>query len=200
MSNVNEQIVVSRDPGTPLGTGQIQEELKNQQLNTALAAGTVDEILMKTGYSPYYDFHVVVLKDIKDFCTPDCVNDLIKSFNDFDFGYYNTSTTPTRDLYIQTNITSTSAAKVPNTTECQPRQICIDNYDGSLYLRGKKNAAVVKVNAGTVNGWIIKNTNNSSQTVLDLKDYYTKTEVISKLNAQYTYVSPGTLYIKQSSI
>ncbi len=186
MSDVNQQVVISRDPGNPLGTGDIQDELKNQQLNTALAAGTVDTILMKTGYVAIYDYNVVVKKDVKDFCTPTCVQDLIDSFNGYDFGAYEYLA---KRLYIKSNKDYATSSDTPDTIELWNREIAIDNNDGSLYLRGSQGTAVQKVDAGTVNGNQILGTWNP-----DL--YYTKTDIKIILNGMFEYQPPGTLYIK----
>lgn len=147
-TDINGQVIRSYAPDG----GALQEEIQNQQLNDALAAGTVDGILMKTGYSAVYDHHVVIKKNLASFVTITDVIDQIGNTNVYDFGDYSSS----KKLYIKSN-SDASSQSVPTTSHITRRgEIAVDNFDGSLYLLGNAGADVVKVDAGTVNGFVIQ--------------------------------------------
>lgn len=153
-TEINGQIIKSYAPGDPAGTGAFQEEIQNQQLNDALQAGTIDAILMKTGYSAVYDHHIVIKKDLASFITIDDVIDQISITATYDFGDYAFSD---RRLFVKSNSNYASAPATPTTAHItQPGELAVDNYDGALYLLGAGGTQVVKVDAGTVNGFVVQ--------------------------------------------
>ena len=88
-SSIDAQIIKTWEPTAALdGTGAFAAEVKNQQLNTALAAGTVDTILMKSGYDPTLAYNVICLKHIAQFLTKEQILELIIGTT-LDFGFYN---------------------------------------------------------------------------------------------------------------
>jgi len=146
-TNVNSQKVRSYEPGTDR-----YQEIQNQQLNEALKSGTVDGILMSPGYSAILSMNVVVKRDLADFVKQSDINAIVNSAS-LDFGDYTEPSTHT--LKVKNNHDFTRQ-KSPNIHQLSVGEIAIDNYDGSLYLRGQSGQTVQKVDAGSVNGFRIE--------------------------------------------
>lgn len=183
MADIDSQVVKSYNPGDPAGTGAFQEELKNQQLNDALSSGTVDQILMKSGYGAVYDHHVAIKKDLAAFITIEDVIVQIANTNTYDFGEYVTS----KELFIKSNI-NPAQLSVPTTSHIRRRgEIAVDNFDGSLYLLGEGGTAVVKVDAGTVNGFVVERdvlAGSGGDAMLS------RDEIRTLINSAFTYDAP----------
>lgn len=180
MADVDSQVIKSYLPGDPSGTGAFQEELKNQQLNDALNSGTVDAILMKTGYGAIYDHHVVIKKDLVGFTTSQEVQIIVDQTTVYDFGDYNS----TKRLYVKSNIDPTQK-QAPTLAHFGRRgEMAVDNFDGSLYTlkRNAENTAdeVTKIDAGTVNGYTI-------ETNIIAAEYLNSTEIKVLINSLFTY-------------
>ena len=146
-TNINSQKVRSYTPGT-----EQYQEIQNQQLNEALKSGTVDGILMAPGYSAVLSMNVAVKRDLADFVKQSDINASINQAS-FDFGDY--SEPATHALKVKSNHDFTHQ-KSPTNYQLATGEIAIDNYDGSLYLRGNAGQTIQKVNAGSVNGFRIE--------------------------------------------
>ena len=184
--SADNQIVKSYLPGEPAGTGEFQEELVNQQLNDALSAGTIDGILMKSGYSSVYDHHVVVRKELSDYVTYTNLQSEINNTLVYDFGDY----TSNKKLYVKSNANPLSQS-IPTMSHITRRgEIAVDNYDGSLYLLGSEGTVVQKVDAGTINGHVVE---------VDVlaSDYLDQQAIKDLINSAFDYDSvTNTLTIK----
>ncbi len=145
--DVDSQVVISRE-SNGLGTGSFQQELKNQQLNEALASGTVERILMKVPTQFKTDQDIVIHKDLINFLTKPELIDFLKKYT-FDFGNYATRLPLLRH---KRNASYRTASKKPSTSDCSLGEALIDEFDASLWLRGNKGNTVMRVNAGTIDG------------------------------------------------
>lgn len=192
--DINAEVVRSYIPGSDVNTPDYNE-VHNQQLNEALQAGTVEGILMKTGYVAQYDYNVVVKRDIAGFITRADL-DLAINNASFNFGGYDENT---RNLQVKHNLDFDTIDHpiVPSISQItKAGEIAIDNYDGSLYLRaygkthsnpsGTPSPRIVKVDAGTVNGYVVE------RDVLDSTDpngggILNKTEIVNLINGAFVY-------------
>ena len=148
-TNINSQAVHTYAIGSDGST--FEQEVINQQLNEALEAGTVEGILMKSGYVAQSDYNVAIKRDLANFSTFGDVQ-LIVDTSDYNFGGYDSEKT----LQVKHNLTPTTQ-RIPLYNELDSHgEIVADNYDGSIYLLGNKGLTVQKVDAGTVNGFIIQ--------------------------------------------
>lgn len=169
--DINAEIVRSYEPGADIGTADFNE-IHNQQLNEALQAGTVEGILMKTGYVAQYDYNVVIKRDIAGFITRADLVNYVDTVS-FDFKGYDNINDPGAgisgtQLQVKHNLAYAGNIPVrPTTAEVtKAGEIAVDNYDGALYLRaygathsnptGTPSPRIVKVDAGTVNGYVVE--------------------------------------------
>ncbi len=181
-TDINAQIIKSYAPGDPAGAGAFQEELQNQQLNDALQAGTVDAILMKTGYSAVYDHHVVIKKDLGAFVTIAEVINQIAITPTYNFGDYLYSD---QRLYVKSNSTYATTQATPTTAHItHPGELAVDNFNGALYLLGNGGTQVVKVDAGTVNGFVVQKDvlSGAGETAI-----MTRGEIRAMINSAFSY-------------
>ena len=148
-TNINSQTVHTYAIGSDGST--FEQEIINQQLNEALEAGTVEGILMKSGYVAQSDYNVAIKRDLANFATFGDVQ-LIVDESDYNFGGYDS----TKTLQVKHNLTP-NTKRVPLYNELDSYgEIIADNNDGSIYLLGNKGLTVQKVDAGTVNGFVIQ--------------------------------------------
>ncbi len=193
MAGIDGQIIASRVANpSALGEGAVLAEVPHQQLNTALAAGTVDTILMKSGYESIDDYNVVVRKDLGDYITIEDVKEYLKNWT-MNCGYYgnnqNEDLFPT--LILKTN-SSYSSSKKPTKTELSSAgttlkgEMAIDPFDGSLYVWGNKGTSIVGVNAGTVNNYEV---NRPVPPVGDSGSWLTRAEIVKLINDSFIYNS-----------
>ncbi len=189
MSSIDGQIIASRIPNpSAIGEGVVLAEVPHQQLNTALAAGTVDTILMKSGYVPIDDYNVVVKKDLGAYITLDNVKDLLMDWTT-DCGYYNPltpqDTVPNILLKSNYGLSNKKAAGASDLSEGKG-EVAIDPFDGTLYVWGNKGTKVVPVNAGTVNGYEV---NREVPAVGTSGTWLTRAEIVNLINASFIYNS-----------
>ncbi len=192
MSVIDGQVIASRvaNPGA-LGEGTVLAEVPHQQLNTALAAGTVDTILMKTGYVPSDDYNVVILKDLGSYITLDDVKTLLSNWTT-DCGVYNTLTPQDTvpNISLKRNKDPSSKCAATNLDlECDglgtPNgEVAIDPYDGTLYVWGDKGGKVVAVNSGTVNNKIV---DRDVPAKGNSEAWLTKVEITKLINDSFIY-------------
>lgn len=179
MADVDSQVIYSYNPGDPQGSGAFQEELKNQQLNEALASGTVDNITMKTGYGGTGPYSVAIQKDLGQFITLPDVTTEINNTNTYNFGNY----TSTKKLYVKSSANYATQKAVPViNTQLSIGEIAIDNFDASLYLLGASGTQVKKVDAGSVNGFVV-------ETNVTTAGYVDRNTVIALINSAFVYDS-----------
>ncbi len=189
--NINSQFVKTYEQGAlvtdPSG------EIKNQQLNEALAAGTVESILMKTGYVPQHAYHVVVKQNIDGFLRISDVDDILRKAS-FDFGFWQDWNTGDKTMQLKHSKTygSTESA-FANTSKLQKNgEVIVDNYNAGVWSRAYHARAagggawqsiapkIVKIDAGTVNGYHVD---------MDVRkgDVLTKQEIIDMINGMFKY-------------
>ena len=166
---IEDQVINSLTPTEVPGEGVFAEELQNQQLNTALASGTVDSILMKSDYTAVYDYQVVVKKDLNSYILKTELADTITASSDFDFGGYDSG----KGLYIKSNQDPTSKL-IPNLQNITHiGELAVDNYDGALYTRKRNDTntadVITKIDAGSVNGFKVEK-DVTSDTVISESD------------------------------
>ena len=203
--DINAEIVRSYEPGLDQNTPEYSE-IHNQQLNEALQAGTVEGILMKTGYVAQYDHNVVIKRDIAGFITRADLVNYIDTVS-FDFKGYDNINDPIAgiagtQLQVKHNLAFAGASPVrPNTNQItKAGEIAVDNFDGALYLRaygrthsnptGTPSPRIVKVDAGTENGYVVERDifapggpGGPGDSILN------KQEVVNLINGAFSYDS-----------
>ncbi len=183
---IDGQIVVMRPP-TGDGTGTPVSEVENQQLNDALASGTVGSILMSSTYDMTDNNHVATKKYLAGYAQYNDIQNLIND-SDLDFKWYDSSKT----LEIKANQNYPISAVKPSNTQLDVAEIAVDNNDGSIWTRRYAawsdgvapgvSGIVSRINAGAVNG-----------VVIDPLDYFSKSDVesyvVNKINEAFSYNS-----------
>jgi hypothetical protein len=199
---IEQQVVASRLPdGSNTGTGAVQEELKNQQLNEALASGTVTEILMHPNYQSFNDQHVVVRKEIGNFVLRNEVRAIIDEYTPYDFGSYgwnvnNPDPTKRRVAYLKSSGAYTQYEKAPTIDQIHDRgEIALDNFQAAIWTRryaefdstSKQwnklpNPVISKIDAGSVNGYKLE---------MDVLPgvVLTRDEIVALINSAFVYDS-----------
>ncbi len=189
MSVIDGQVIASRAPNpSAIGEGVVLAEVPHQQLNTALAAGTVDTILMKTGYVATDDFNVIVKKDLGSYITLDDVKTLLSTWTT-DCGYYNplTPQNTVPHILLKSNFAKqTKKAAVNADLPAGQGEVAIDPFDGTLYVWGKKGTLVVPVNAGTVNNYTV---NRTVPPIGHSDAWLTKAQIVNLINESFIYNS-----------
>lgn len=201
--DINAEIVRTYEPGSDPQTPDFNE-IHNQQLNEALQAGTVEGILMKTGYVAQYDHNVVIKRDIAGFITRADLENYVQNVS-FDFKGYDNVYDPIAglsgtQLQIKHNLNyNGSHPSMPTTTQVtKPGEIAVDNFDGALYLRAygpthsnpsnTPSPRIVKVDAGTVNGFVVqRDVFAPGSGSGDADAFLNKQEMVNLVNGAFAY-------------
>ncbi len=191
-SNIENEVIRTYDPSQPEGVGAFAQDIQNQQLNDALASGTVDNILLAATYVSQNDYNVVVKRDIQGFVTEADVVRVVNEIPTYDFGDYASSV---RRLFIKSEMALTPT--VPTTAHLTRRgELAVDNYNATLYAltnaerdsngdwAALPTTKVAAINAGTVNGYIVEQNvyaGNGNDAML------TREEIKNLINAAFSY-------------
>jgi hypothetical protein len=201
---IDSEVVVMHVPNTDgnVGSGAASSEVKNQQLNEALASGTVDSILMKDSYVSTLNSHVVVRKDLSNYASFTAIDAAIAAAS-LNFTWYDSP----KKLQIKANPNYNGIPAAPTNAQLGIAEMAVDNSDASIYTRryhkfnsdGSLGAAipggkVSRINAGYVNGISIDSSNFLSKD--DIQNY-----VVNKINEAFSYNSSiNSLTVKKVSV
>jgi len=153
----------------PQGDDVSSGEIKNQQLNDALATGTVNRILLKSGYIPSSAYDVVIKQNLDDYAKLTEISTALSlaSLNYRTFQEFPRN--PDKTFQLKYSGTYNAVPAAPTYTNLNlPGEIAVDNYDASLYtlsfyvknssgiMEARPEPVPVKIDAGTVNSFVVE--------------------------------------------